>query len=83
MHPHHPSCPESRGRIAGKGKPVGVCVVCERYIYQGERCYTNGNGTVCEECIEYIGVDELSTLCDFDGREELIFALGFSRCDTN
>ena len=83
MHFHHPRCPDNDGRRAGKGKPIGVCVVCESFIYQGESCFANDKGKVCGECIKYVDVEEIIALCGIFDREELFLALGFRRCDTN
>ena len=45
-----PACPSYKGVSPLKGRPIGQCEECERYIYGDDEGYFTERAVYCEEC---------------------------------
>lgn len=47
-----PACPSYRGERPSRGRPIGQCEECGRYLYGDDEYYFAGRAVYCEECVE-------------------------------
>ena len=75
-----PACPGYKGSSAAFGDAIGQCDLCQASIYKGERFFSDGERLICDQCAEYLSVDDICAVCGFKSREELLATLGLGIC---
>ena len=57
-----PACPSFEGELAGMGRAVGRCALCDGTVHSGEQVLVKGGEMLCEACADGADVEELLTL---------------------